>query len=137
MQLIFDKYRRKKIKMNERDDNILRKNNKRNSIENYQVHNSRIRPIDKFLRCSCNDKYNSDENNSVWITLELIQCEWWIKGRMKTRKISRTMEDVINFFGRRMQDAQISFGWSIFFIWWNAEFVLSPLEDKVVPNYIG
>lgn len=108
MQLIFDKYRRKKIKMNERDDNILRKNNKRNSIENYQVHNSRIRPIDKFLRCSCNDKYNSDENNSVWITLELIQCEWWIKGRMKTRKISRTMEDVINFFGRKMQDAQIS-----------------------------
>lgn len=94
--------------MNERDDNILRKNNKRNSIENYQVHNSRIRPIDKFLRCSCNDKYNSDKNNSVWITLELIQCEWWIKGRMKTRRISRTMEDVINFFGRKMQDAQIS-----------------------------
>lgn len=62
--------------MNERDDNILRKNNKRNCIENYQVHNSRIRPIDKFLRCSCNDKYNGDENNSVWITLELIQCEW-------------------------------------------------------------
>lgn len=108
MQLIFDKYRKWKIKMNERDDNILRKNNKRNCIENYQVHNSRIRPIDKFLRCSCNDKYNGDENNSVWITLELIQCEWWIKGRMKTRKISRTMEDVINFFGRKMQDAQIS-----------------------------